>query len=417
MKYLLVLITIIAFCSPFTSLASPNQAHIEVKLEPAKKQFWCRYTLTVPADAAESSVQLYLNKAFTILELKSAGAVQKKVSPVLYSLAQDTVQAIQLTYSPSKHRRQVVVTYRGTLPPKYASPEVMELSGHSNWLPTRPFQEYELIDYVLEAEAPASYHIISSSPPTRHTKTQSTFRGRTSAIEPTVIAAQHMYQASTGTQIPVHVFKAATPLQHADSLLLTETEQVVAYYNGSIGKQDPIQRFSILLTGFDRDAFGLLDNATVITYPDYDIRKRTDRLTLAHEISHKWWAYGSFSDYNDWLNEAFATYSSLLYLRATADTAGYRQELAKRVASAAGAPAIIGFIKAEHSYPMYRRVIYDKGTTVLAALHARLGDAPFLAILATTAARKTTTTQEFLTIVEQAAGLDTRQWLEKLLTT
>ena len=330
---------------------------------------------------------------------------------------QDTVQAIQLTYSPGKRRRQVVLTYRGTLPPKFATSEVMELSGHSNWLPTRPFQEYELIDYVLEVQAPVTHTVISTNPPTRHTKGHYTFRGRTSAIEPTVVAAEHMYQASTGAQIPVHVFKAATALNHADSLLLTETERVVAYYNGSIGKQDPIQRFSILLTGLDRDAFGLLDNATVITYPDYDVRKRIDRLTLAHEISHKWWAYGSFSDYNDWLNEAFATYSSFLYVRAAGDTAAYRQELAKRVASATGVPAIVGFEKAKHSYPTYRRVIYDKGTVILAALHTRLGDAPFLAILATTAARKTTTTQEFLTIVEQAAGLETRQWLEKLLTT
>lgn len=417
MKYLFLLVVAAAICSSFTALATPNQVHIVVKLEPATKQFWCRYTLTLPPDGAQSNVQLYLNRAFTILDVKSPGAIQKTVSSILYSSVQDTVQAIQITYNPGKHKRQVEFTYRGTLPAKFARPGVMELSGHSNWLPTRPFQEYELIDYVLEVQAPAAYTIISSSPPARHAKGRYTFRGRTSAIEPTVVAAEHIYQASTRSQIPVHVFKAASPLHHADSLLLTETERVVAYYNGSIGKRDPIQRFSILLTGFDRDAFGLLDNATVITYPDYDIRKRVDQLTLAHEISHKWWAYGSFSDYNDWLNEAFATYSSFLYVRAAGDTAAYRQELAKRVASARGAPAIVGFEKAKHTYPTYRRVIYDKGTVILAALHARLGDAPFLAILATTAARKTTTTQEFLTIVEQAAGLETRQWLEKLLTT
>jgi hypothetical protein len=417
LKYLFLLVTTAVICSSFTSLATPNQVHIAVRLEPATKQFWCRYTLTLPPGTAQSGVQLYLNKAFTILDLESKGAVKKQVDRSLYSLVQDTVQAIQLTYGPGKQRRQVVVTYQGTLPPQYATSQVMELSGHSNWLPTRPFQEYELIDYVLEVQAPVTHTIVSTSPPTRHTMGHYTFRGRTSAIEPTAVAAEHMYQASTGAQIPVHVFKAAVPLQHADSLLLTETERVVAFYNGTIGQQDPLRRFSILLTGLDRDAFGLLDNATVITYPDYDIRKRTDRLTLAHEISHKWWAYGSFGDYNDWLNEAFATYSSFLYVRAAGDTAAYQQELAKRVASAAGAPAIVGFVRAAHSYPTYRRVIYDKGTVVLAALHTRLGDAPFLAILATTAARKTTTTQEFLTIVEQAAGLETRQWLEKLLST
>ncbi|TGE08648.1 M1 family aminopeptidase [Hymenobacter fodinae] len=416
MKYLFLLLSII-LSSLSSSAATPNQVQIAVKLEPRTKQFWCRYTLTLPADAAETSVQLNLNKAFTITGLESHGAVRKQIAPRFYATAGDTVQAIELTYRPGKQRRRVVLTYQGTMPPKFATPEVMELSGHSNWLPSRPLREYELIDYVLQVQAPETYRIISSRPPIRHSQGRSTFRGLTSAIEPTVVAAEHVYEATTGAPTPIKVSKAAAPLLHPDSLMLSEAERVVAFYNRSIGQQDPIPRFAILLTGADRDAFALLDNAAVITYPDFDVRKRIDQLVLAHEISHKWWAYGSFNDYNDWLNEAFATYSSLLYLRATADTAGYRQELAKRVASAAGAPAIIGFDKTAHSYPTYRRVVYDKGTVILAALHDRLGDASFLAILATTAARKTSSTSEFLLIVEQAAGLETRQWLEKLLST
>ncbi|WP_382318409.1 M1 family aminopeptidase [Hymenobacter bucti] len=130
---------------------------------------------------------------------------------------------------------------------------------------------------------------------------------------------------------------------------------------------------------------------------------------LAHEISHKWW--GSVHDESEWLNEAFATYSSLLYLQAGGDSTGYRIELAKRVQSAANAPAIIGFDREKAPYPLFRRVIYDKGTVILAALHARVGTEKFYAILAQTAAERVSTTAGFLAVVAQLTTPDTRQWL------
>jgi hypothetical protein len=416
-KHTFLLVFLFVFGGGFTSRAATNRVEVLLRLEPGTKHFWCRYTLTTAPDAAREQLLLNLNKTFQLISVKSVGALHQQVKPYLYPVSQDTVQGINLRYAPGQQPRQITLTYQGTLAPAFATAQVMELSGHTDWLPTLPFKEYELVDYVLDVQAPAQYSIISTSPPTRHRKGHYRFRGRTSAIELTALAAEQIHRISSATNPTLSVYKAGMPLNHADTLLLAETQRVVSFYNRSIGQQDAISRFSILLPGTDRDAFGLLDNATVITYPDFDVRKGSDRLVLAHEISHKWWAYGSFHDYNDWLNEAFATYSSLLYLRAAGDTAAFRQELAKRVKSATGAPAIIGFTRTTQPYATYRRVIYDKGTVVLSALHTRIGDAQFFQILATTAAQKTATTDEFLTIVEQAAGPDTRSWLTALLTT
>jgi aminopeptidase N len=113
----------------------------------------------------------------------------------------------------------------------------------------------------------------------------------------------------------------------------------------------------------------------------------------------------------EWLNEAFAKYSSLLYLQASGDTARYQAEMTKLVQSTATAPAIIGFDRKKTDYATYRRVIYDKGTVVLAALRTRVGSEKFYAILAKTAADKVGTTTDFLAVVEQVSSLDTRLWL------
>jgi hypothetical protein len=101
----------------------------------------------------------------------------------------------------------------------------------------------------------------------------------------------------------------------------------------------------------------------------------------------------------------------LLYVQASGDSTGYQAELAKRVASAANAPAIIGFDRVKAPYALFRRVVYDKGTVILAALHRRVGTEKMYAILAQTAAGKVSTTAGFLAVVAQVSGQDTRQWL------
>lgn len=120
--------------------------------------------------------------------------------------------------------------------------------------------------------------------------------------------------------------------------------------------------------------------------------------------------YGLVNE-SEWLNEALATYSSFLYLQASGDSTGYRTALAEKVKSATNAPAIIGFDRANAPYPLFRRVVYDKGTVILAALHTRVGTEKFYAILAKTAAEKVSTTAGFIELVAQVSGQDTRQWL------
>lgn len=60
---------------------------------------------------------------------------------------------------------------------------------------------------------------------------------------------------------------------------------------------------------------------------------------------------------------------------------------------------------------MYRRVVYNKGTVMLAGLHARVGTPIFYRILTTTAARHVRTTTAFVELVGEVASPDARAWL------
>ncbi|TFZ67122.1 hypothetical protein E4631_09225 [Hymenobacter sp. UV11] len=399
------------FCGGWGSSFATPTVQVRLQVAPATHSFACEYTFSLPATDTASVVRLNLNRQFSIQHLTSSQAIRQRVVRRYYPYFADTMQQVEVRFLAHLRRaRQLTFTYSGTLDKNLRTAQVMEFSGHSNWLPFRPLLEYEVIAYSLVVSVPPAYQVRSATPG-QHEHGQWTFRGTGSAVEITALVAPQFQQVASAKGPRILVIKAAPPLLARDTLLLHKAEDIIAFYNRSLGAQDPITRFSVLLPGTNRDAFGLLDNATVITYSDFDVSKKDELLILAHEISHKWWGYGSVHDETEWLNEAFATYASLLYLRASGDSAGYRTELAKRVKSAAGAPAISGFDREQAPYPLFRRVIYDKGTVVLAALHARVGTEKMCAILAKTAAEKVSTTAGFLAVVAQVSGPATRQWL------
>ncbi|MBJ6109757.1 hypothetical protein JAO73_12085 [Hymenobacter sp. BT523] len=402
----------------FASVAQAQpKARILLKVAPDTRHFWCRYTVRLPADTARGPRFFNLGRNFSVLGVRSPRLSGLSIRPYLYPAFQDTVQGIALGYrNASRRRKRVTIIYAGTLSDRFATARVLEFSRSTLWLPFHPYQEDAPLAYTLDVQVPAGYTAVSTCPPVRQRAGRFRFRGRTSAIEPTVLVGRQFHRLAAAPPGPAVAVVKVEPLLPVDTLLLAEATRICGYYNKTIGRRDTIQRFTVLLPGTNRNAFALLDNAVDITYSDFDVRKRGDRLILAHEISHKWWAYGSISSYEEWLNEAFATYSSLLYLQASGDTTAFRQELNARLKDATGVPAIIGFDRRKYDYPTTRRVVYAKGTAVLAALHARVGNELFMRILAATAAHKIAATKAFLVLVAQEAGMETSQWLRQQLS-
>jgi hypothetical protein len=411
MKQILLLLALLVFGHTRSAQAAPI-VRVQLQVEPGTHAFTCRYTFTLPASDTASTIQLNLSRSLHLQQVQSAKALQQRITRIYYSFFGDTLQRLDLRYAPGKRKdRQVTLVYSGTLGKQLATDQVMVFSGHSQWLPFRSYREYELVDYELNVRVPPGQQVLSTTPVRRQRGGEWQFRGRTSLIEITALVGQQFQQLTSASPPLVTVSKAGAALNRRDTTVLRKAEEIIAFYNRGIGRREPIARFTTFLPGTNSDGFGLRDNATVITYSDFDLAKREDLLILAHEISHKWWNYGSVHDENDWLNEAFATYSSLLYVQAAGDTTAYREELVRLAKTTANTPAILGFDRNKYEPSMYRKVMYNKGTGVLAALHARLGTERFVDLMATTAARKVSTTAAFLDVVEQTAGKDTRAWL------
>jgi aminopeptidase N len=141
-------------------------------------------------------------------------------------------------------------------------------------------------------------------------------------------------------------------------------------------------------------------------------------LIEAHEVAHQWWGNivmpAGYQD--EWLSEAVANYSSLLYLekkkgaKAMEDVLeDFRDALvrkdAKGTTTESAGPITWGFRLEASGNPEARNdITYDKGAWVLHMLRRRVGDGPFLKLLAELRRRydsRTVSTAQFAALVKE----------------
>jgi Peptidase family M1 domain len=121
-----------------------------------------------------------------------------------------------------------------------------------------------------------------------------------------------------------------------------------------------------------------------------------DELLEIHEAAHQWWGaqVSSASYRDDWLMEALANYSALLYLEKTKGEPemdelldGYRAELLNRGTSGdpvdSAGPIVLGpRLESSLEPRAWQAITYGKGSWILHMLRRRMGDERFLSMLA-----------------------------------
>lgn len=407
-KAVLPLCLLLYTCLAAISAKAQPTIEIQLKLNPSTKTFACAYTIT---SETSESLTLHLPWQHRITGIRGKHITATKISAHFDPFTKDSLQQVFIGFK-NKAAAKATINYSGTIPAHACKNDVVELSAHTGWLPLLPDREYALVKYTLEVQVDKTYKIVSTGAPTKYKRGQYTFTGTAPNIEITALAAKAFYTLQSPS---VAIVKANAAPTAPDSALLSEAENIIAYYNQAVGRQDAISNFTVFLPQTNRNAYALLNNAAVITYADFDVENMQDKTILAHEISHKWWAYGNWKSYENWLNEAFASYTALLYVRHTGDTAAFDQAIDKHAKNAKNTPAILSFQPSQHDYAIYSKVIYDKGTFILYKLHNRIGNEAFLKILSTAAANKIASTEAFLELVCQQAGHSAKVWLYRQL--
>ena len=133
------------------------------------------------------------------------------------------------------------------------------------------------------------------------------------------------------------------------------------------------------------------------------------KLGIAHELSHTWWHKADHKSWEDWLNEAFAEYSMLLYLRERISEDIYNETLARYKQNSESMPAIWGIDRtSEKAYT----TLYEKGSLLLVELENKLGSENMATFLRLLIDKSVDNTANFLEELKEFSSPEIRDWFE-----
>ncbi|GLX97041.1 aminopeptidase N [Herbidospora sp. NBRC 101105] len=299
--------------------------------------------------------------------------------------------------------------------------------------------------FTLTVTAPASWTVRTNSP-ARHVEPagDGTRRHHFAPTPPlptylvaVVAGPWAQWHADEDGEIPLALYCRASLASHMDAeRLFAQTRRGLAYYRDTFGVPYPFAKYDqCFVPEFNA---GAMENAACVTYQEdmifrghvtaHELRAREE--TVLHEMAHMWFGdLVTMRWWDDlWLNEAFATYMSVL---AQAEATGHTQawttfaNIQKAWAYQQDQlptthPVVADVQDVEMAGVHFDGITYAKGASLLRQLAAHVGaDDFFTGLRGYFAAHAwgNATLRDLLAALEKASGRDLSRWSGQWLET
>ncbi len=136
--------------------------------------------------------------------------------------------------------------------------------------------------------------------------------------------------------------------------------------------------------------------------------KVTDEKTLAHEIAHLWWNKANVNTWEDWLNESFAEYSSIILRRNLHGEKSFNENIKKLKKTITDLPSLY---KLKEEKSKNQKTTTYKGAYLLYELENKVGRKDFEQLLKKVHKDEINKTSEFLDLVKSEFGVEAEQYI------
>jgi len=189
----------------------------------------------------------------------------------------------------------------------------------------------------------------------------------------------------------------------AAAALLASMKEILDFYNSTFGVFDPQRE----VTGVFRP-FPPVEGQGGYFRKGYFIYPQTEKvqdlvIPISHELSHYWWLKAGRQ--HAWLNESFAEYSAMLYLRKQQGIEAFRKALEDKRSRSANLPPIYGFDRTKNRQAT-PGVFYRKGVVKLSELENELGEEKFMEFFRRVARTGVQDTDALIDLLAQFASRD-----------
>ncbi|HJV77707.1 MAG TPA: M1 family aminopeptidase [Paludibacter sp.] len=197
--------------------------------------------------------------------------------------------------------------------------------------------------------------------------------------------------------------------QEADSII-SECRYLQNLYQNLLGKKDRVY-LKFIMAPFSQGGGYSRKNFVSLRTKKFDLYTCGG---IGHELAHFWWSNANTTTWEDWLNEAFAEYSMLIYFRERFGISVFDKKIEEYKKRSMNTPPIFGI---DRNAPEAYVVLYEKGSLILHELEQKIGKEQFIELLREVVNGKVKTTSNFLELVEKKISVDVRQWLENKIKT
>jgi hypothetical protein len=176
-------------------------------------------------------------------------------------------------------------------------------------------------------------------------------------------------------------------------------KEALDFYNSTFGAFDPQTEVTGVFRPFLEPQFGYFRKGYFVLPQVKNVRDII--FPVSHELSHYWWL--GAGQQHAWLNESFAEYSAMLFLRRQQGTEAFQKLLEDKRKNSANLPPVYGFDRTKDR-PHTPGVLYRKGVIKLSELEADLGTQKFMEFLRAAAKAKVRDTNSLIELVAQVSS-------------
>lgn len=196
------------------------------------------------------------------------------------------------------------------------------------------------------------------------------------------------------------------PEADLDSVFLS-CKDVLRFYQTIYGKQDSAYLKFVISPHGNGGGYGR-KNFISLSTSKFDFYTQKG---IAHEMAHFWWKNANTTTWEDWLNESFAEYSMLMYIREKSDSI-FNEHINVYKKNTIQSGPVWGIDRAS---PEAYSALYEKGSLILFDLEQKLGRERFYSFLHLVLQNSISSTEEFLNLVGKELSSETRIWFENRL--
>ncbi len=278
----------------------------------------------------------------------------------------------------------------------------LELNLYTAWFPLN--MDYGLFKYKINVQLPTNYKLIGSGIISSDKGTLWEINQNTKSFDiPLIISSQFNCISIAKGKIKIYYLDLD---KENIRKLKRSANRHYNFLNGILGKSNT-NSLTLAVNQFNRPISYTRKSFISLTVENsFTIQ---DEKTLAHEIAHLWWNKASVSSWEDWLNEGFAEYSSILILRNKYGEDNFNKNIRKLESSINDLPSLYR-LKKENT--IEQNVITYKGAYLLYELENKIGRKIFTDFLKIVHNKNIKETSELLTLIKNELGLETKNFVE-----